>query len=169
MAYLQIACICVCIAFANDLCDTYCVSGDNSLDNLRRSLRDAGLRVTQSRIAVLRALQAARQPMSHSDLIDALHSESWDQATLYRNLNDLVNAGLLQPAASGGRVQGYEMAGSSSPARHGHAHFVCNDCGAAECIDELKLPPPRHSAHFRRALKAGTFDIQVRGICDSCT
>ena len=141
----------------------------NINEALRRALRDAGLRVTQSRLAVLRTLRTARQPMSHSDLVDALHNESWDQATLYRNLNDLVQAGLLQPSASGGRVQRYEMAENDSPARHGHAHFVCNDCGAAECIDELKLSAPKHSAHFRRTLTAGNYDVQVRGLCDSCT
>ena len=144
------------------------VNRQPSVETLRNNLRDAGLRVTPSRVAVLRTMLQSEHPISHADLVDRLQAESWDQATLYRNLNDLVQAGLLQPSASGGRVQRYELAGANSTARHGHAHFVCNGCGAAECIDEITLSAPSRSDHFRRALKDRNFDIQVRGLCDSC-
>src|SRR6185503_15858532 len=67
-----------------------------NLDELRGSVRAKGLRATPSRLAVLELLRSSDAPMSHGDVADRLASQAWDRATIYRNLTDLAEAGLVR-------------------------------------------------------------------------
>ena len=68
----------------------------DDLETLRTAVRNAGLRATPSRIAVLRLLRAAGSPVSHSEVVAELASQAWDPATIYRNLTDLSDVGLAR-------------------------------------------------------------------------
>lgn len=61
----------------------------------RQRLRDAGLRCTEQRLAVLLELENACVPISHREIMDRVGHLQWDQATTFRNLNDLCVAGIL--------------------------------------------------------------------------
>ena len=69
-------------------------------DALRSAVRDAGLRATPPRLAVLALLQDSTTPLSHGEVVGRPASRGWDPATLYRNLNDLVDAKLARRARS---------------------------------------------------------------------
>lgn len=126
-------------------------------------LRAAGLRVTRPRLAVLQVLTQLGGPRSHGEVVEALAKAGWDRATLFRNLNDLAAAGLLRRFDVGDHVWRFELAASQS-AEHGHAHFVCNDCGSVQCVDGVEL---RADEASRPLLSAAT-DIQIRGTCPDC-
>ena len=130
-------------------------------------IRDAGLRATASRVAVLDALRCAERPLSHADVVELLHGRGWDRATLYRNLLDLTEAGLLRKATLGDRVWRFEGADEAGHAVEAHPHFVCVGCGAVECLPgvTMTINPPKH---VPRAVKGGRVEIQVRGLCDGC-
>ncbi len=49
-----------------------------------RVLRQAGLRTTGPRLAVLDVLERATSPLSHGDVADLLEDEALDRATVYR-------------------------------------------------------------------------------------
>jgi Fur family ferric uptake transcriptional regulator len=68
------------------------------------AIRAAGLRVTQPRIAALRVLTKAAGPLSHADLVETLAGQGFDRVTLYRNLNDLAEAGIVNRSEVGDRV-----------------------------------------------------------------
>src|SRR5688572_21434610 len=63
--------------------------------DVRGRLKAAGLRNTAPRVAVLRHLQRAAGPTSHAEIVQELSPLGFDRATLYRNLVDLVDAGLV--------------------------------------------------------------------------
>ena len=69
-------------------------SGSDRLDDdaLRTTLRDAGLRCTDARLAVYREVARAAAPVAHRDVADAL--PELDRITVFRNLVALVEAGL---------------------------------------------------------------------------
>ena len=67
-----------------------------TLDELRTMVRAKGLRATPLRLAVLELLRASDAPRSHGDVADRLASQAWDRATIYRNLTDLAEAGLVR-------------------------------------------------------------------------
>jgi Fur family transcriptional regulator, ferric uptake regulator len=134
-------------------------------ERLRALLRDRGLRVTSSRLGVLEFLRShADHPMSHAEVTAALSGESWDPATIYRNLLDLVGAGLARRTDVGDRVFRFEAVDEAHTA--GHPHFVCTECGGVQCLPDLGLVVPRTKTP--RALKRREIELQVRGRCDRC-
>jgi Fur family ferric uptake transcriptional regulator len=134
-------------------------------DKLTTALRGAGLRATAPRIAVLDLLCRAPMPLSHPDVVDALRSEAWDRATLYRNLADLVRVGLARRTDLGDRVWRFEATGSGDP--HSHPHFVCRACGDVVCLDEADVTVHTGSKG-PTALRRHEFEVQLRGDCDRC-
>jgi Fur family transcriptional regulator, ferric uptake regulator len=135
-----------------------------SVDDLRAAVRTAGLRATPSRIAVLERLRASEAPMSHSDVADQLASHEWDRATIYRNLVDLAEAGLVRRTDVGDHIWRFEAVTEEHDTQH--PHFVCTECGTVECMPEIELAVRRAKAP--RAVKQRQVEVHVRGLCDAC-
>jgi Fur family ferric uptake transcriptional regulator len=139
-----------------------------SLDELKTTIRKAGLRSTAPRIAVLRRLSVASTPVSHGELVDALASDGMDRTTIYRNLVDLTEVGLVTRTDLGDHVWRFELKrskGNGDDARH--PHFTCSSCGAVSCLPEvtLKVKPGKG---VPKALAKQQVEIQLRGTCDTC-
>jgi Fur family ferric uptake transcriptional regulator len=139
-----------------------------STESLRARLREAGLRATAARVAVLRALVRATMPRSHADVCDEVAELGYDRATVYRNLIDLTEAGLARRLDLGDHVWRFErVPGDPAEPGHGtdvHPHFVCNECGTVECL-------PAASVAIRgvpRALRKNRLQVQLSGLCEAC-
>ncbi|MFT6396609.1 MAG: Fur family ferric uptake transcriptional regulator [Bradymonadia bacterium] len=131
-------------------------------DTARAVIKDAGLRVTAPRIAVLRVLSGAERPLSHTDVLIELGESDWDPATIYRNLIKLRDADLIRVVS---RVEGIDRyAFASSPKdEHRHPHFVCDDCGRVEC-----LPAAAITLDGPWAASVSNAEVQLRGECPDC-
>lgn len=130
---------------------------------LRHRLRRSGLRATAPRISVLRLLLSADRPLSHSEVVERLGPGGHDAATVYRNLNDLAEAGLAARMDLGDHVWRYEARGRSR--REGHAHALCTSCGAIRCLPPDRLPV------VRRALPSdwvAASTAVLHGVCGRC-
>jgi Fur family transcriptional regulator, ferric uptake regulator len=110
-----------------------------SLDEVRRLIRDKGLRSTPARLAILRRLFGAGQPMTHAQVADALAPQGFDRATIYRNLVELADVGLLHRLELGDHVWRFEMRPEADAAGGEHTHFLCVDCGDVSCVPDLSL------------------------------
>jgi Fur family transcriptional regulator, ferric uptake regulator len=138
-------------------------------DDLRAKIREANLRVTHPRVAVLRELEKAKTPLSHSDLVHSLGGEGLDRVTIYRNLNDLSAAGLVRRADLGDHVWRFELRrGEANHEESEHPHFVCNACGDVQCLpaESLRIDVAKRAP---RALRKRRFAVQLRGECDRCS
>jgi Fur family transcriptional regulator, ferric uptake regulator len=131
-------------------------------DQLRAAIRGVGLRATRSRLAVLAMLRGAAQPLSHGEVADRL---GWDRATIYRNLTDLADAGLVRRTDLGDHVWRFEAIAAGHRDDQ-HPHFVCTACGTVECLPEVELALRRVRAP--RAVRARKVEIHLRGLCDGC-
>lgn len=130
-----------------------------------RTIRERGLRATASRAAVLRLVRTASAPLTHAEVAHRLAKETWDKATLYRNLVDLADVGLLRriSLSDGVRFEDVNDHPGKTP-----VHFVCSRCEVVQCLTPWSFIAPEH-AHFPRALAAGNVEIQIRGLCDRCS
>ena len=140
--------------------------GGLSPEQLRAEIRQAGLRATVARVAVLGVLHRQRRPLSHSDVVKVLGLKDWDRSTLYRNLMDLADVGLLRRTELGDRMWRFEVACEHGSAEY-TAHFLCTDCGAVECLPDLTVAPVNEGS-IPRAISAGAIEVQLKGQCDSC-
>jgi len=129
-------------------------------------LRGHGLRRTNSRVAVLEFLRAHPKPLSHGDITAALEPSGLDRATVYRNLMDLAEAGILVRSDMGDHIWRFELLREHADAPS-HAHFVCTDCGGVTCLPEasVTLTPSKQAP---KALRKRDVVVQVKGICDAC-
>jgi Fur family ferric uptake transcriptional regulator len=134
-------------------------------ESLRADLRARGLRATPSRLAVLRLLRGAERPVSHADVVDALAAEPWNRSTLYRNLTDLVAAGLAGKTELGDHV--WRFYDATVHEAGDHPHFVCTACGAVLCLEDAQVSL-RVGKNGPRALRESAVEVQVRGLCDRC-
>ncbi len=143
---------------------------DFQMEDIRAMIRDAGLRCTKSRSTVLSFMVDAEAPLSHADLSDELVPEGYDQATLYRNLTDLTEAGLLTRLDLGDHIWRFEFRSHGDSTRNEHPHFVCNDCGEVACLSPVDIT-------FRSAEKDGELrasvgqidEVFLKGRCADCS
>lgn len=136
---------------------------DESLDLVKQAIREAGLRATPARIATLQLLRESNTPLTHAVVADHLAATGVDKATAFRNLNDMVEAGLLRRTEVGDHVWRFEAL--SSEHDNGHPHFLCVDCGTVSCLDDVKLT----AGSQRASDKVGEVtEILLRGHCNDC-
>ena len=135
-------------------------------ETLTRELREAGLRATAARLAVLRLLRDSASPQSHGEIAQTLQAAPWSRATLYRNLIDLEKAGLVRRTQLGEPVWRFEDAAKKHGVRS-HPHFLCSSCGKMVCLPHINLDLDQVTG-INRALAHGGYEIQLRGHCDDC-
>lgn len=130
----------------------------------KERLKNAGLRITASRIAVLDLLQHSTEPMTHQEVVEILGDSPWNRSTLYRNLVDLTDAGLVRKTVIAGLMR-FEPSGRNNGCGD-HAHFVCSDCGEVTHLEGVTVR--LEGGERPRAVTAGKIEVQLRGRCDRC-
>jgi Fur family transcriptional regulator, ferric uptake regulator len=138
-----------------------------TLADFQEKIRAAGLRSTSPRVAVLRELEAATAPLSHADLVDSLGDQGYDRVTIYRNLIDLTEAGLVVRTDLGDHVWRFELRRAGKEHQGHHPHFTCTSCGTVSCLPEesVRLTPTRGSP---KAVREHAVEVHLRGVCDRC-
>ena len=140
----------------------------SSLSEIRASIRSAGLRSTMPRIAVLSYLQSVTTPLSHAEIFDALEEQGFDRATIYRNLVDLTEAGLLVRTDVGDHVWRFELRRTGQGEQQTeHPHFMCTDCGEVECLPAMSVSI-QPATTVPRSVRAQQVEVQLKGLCDRC-
>lgn len=127
-------------------------------------LREASLRVTRQRVAVLEAVHAS--PHADTDgVIRAVRAElpAVSHQAVYDCLAALTNAGLvrrIQPAGSSARYE----------ARVGdnHHHVVCRTCGAVQDVDCAVGAAPCLDASDTHGFVIDEAEVVYWGVCPAC-
>jgi Fur family ferric uptake transcriptional regulator len=122
------------------------------------------LRATPARLAVLSLLRAADKPMSHMDVSRHLGIHSPDRATIFRNLNQLAEAGLLRRIDIGDHIWRFIAIGDEP--RELRAEFVCSNCGAIERVSRIEIWVDSEAPI---AIVRKQVDIKLHGVCNSCS
>ena len=138
-----------------------------SVADLKGRIREAGLRSTGARIAVLRVMEDASTPLSHQEVSSKLEGAGFDHATIYRNLTDLTDAGMLSRADLGDHVWRFELRRGDVEHRGQHPHFLCVDCGGVSCLPDRSVSV-KAAPGLPRALRRRGVVIQIQGRCDKC-
>jgi Fe2+ or Zn2+ uptake regulation protein len=131
---------------------------------LEPALRDAGLRATAGRIAVLEALEI----MPHSDaerlyraVSEALPTTSIQ--SVHNILADLTAAGLTRRIEPAGSAALYERRIGDN-----HHHIVCTNCGAINDVDCVTGAAPCLSPSHTGGFTVQTAEVTFWGLCPSC-
>jgi Fur family ferric uptake transcriptional regulator len=130
-----------------------------------QSLRDAGLRVTQQRVAVLDAVR--RLPHADTDsLISAVRAATGEisHQAVYDVLKVLTEAGLVRKIQPLGTVARYE-----SRVGDNHHHVVCRGCGTIADVDCAVGDTPCLTASDAGGFVIDEAEVIYWGTCPSCS
>lgn len=134
---------------------------------IRGRIRAAGLRFTAARLAVMRELLAAHSPLTHAQVAVRLARRGFDRATIYRNLIELADAGLLLRVELGDHVWRFEARRDEADGPSEHPHFVCVDCGEVSCLSSVnvRITPAPGGAD---TVIAKVTEVLLKGHCGRC-
>ncbi|GFK94637.1 Transcriptional regulator PerR [Fundidesulfovibrio magnetotacticus] len=125
-----------------------------------RLLAASELRATPRRLRVLQAVLDAEEALAPPALLAALRREApMDKVTLYRCLEALHHAGLIQRHDAGDGSVRYCAGGPGHPEHH---HFHCLRCRRLLCLEPgtvrvgVDLPGVVH------------VDVRLEGVCPAC-
>jgi Fur family transcriptional regulator, peroxide stress response regulator len=129
---------------------------------IKKSLKGGGLRCTPQRYAVMAFLMDCNRHPTAAEIYEAVNrvDPRSSRATIYNNLRDLVQAGLVREVAVEGRAAQFDARGMR------HHHFICDRCGNVEDIAWSEVPRPGSRALGKRVLRE--CELIFRGLCTKC-
>ena len=128
-------------------------------------LRDARLRVTRPRLAVLEAV--GRRPHLDTESVIAAVREDVGMVShqaVYDVLRALTDAGLLRRIQPTGSVARYEARVGDN-----HHHVVCRGCGAIADVDCATGAAPCLTASDDHGFSIDEAEVVYWGTCPDCT
>ncbi|WP_394822182.1 Fur family transcriptional regulator [Pendulispora albinea] len=142
---------------------------ERAVQEFQDLLRSSGLRSTAPRVAVLQYLHDSSEPSSHAELFEALASKGFDRATIYRNLMDLAEVGIVSRTDLGDHVWRFELKKGVAGTAHTdeHPHFVCIHCGEVACLPGLAFEV-KSVKGVPKSVSKNKVAVQLKGLCDNC-
>ncbi|MCB0339995.1 MAG: transcriptional repressor [Bdellovibrionales bacterium] len=137
-----------------------------------KSLRDSGARVTQSRLAVIRCLDKAHEPLSPREILEKIEANDTlpnvDQVSVYRILETLLSLGLVHQVSPSGKFTA--CAHIDCPISL-HVLVRCLTCGKTHELDVpegVMAPLTWYLEHQVRFIPKEHF-FQIDGACKDCS
>jgi Fur family ferric uptake transcriptional regulator len=132
--------------------------------DVEHALREASLRVTRPRVAVLSAVYD--HPHADTDsIIGVVREDLGDVSTqaVYDVLRALTAAGLVRRIEPAGSVPRYE-----SRVADNHHHIVCRSCGAIADVDCAVGDTPCLTASDTHGFSIDEAEVTYWGLCPAC-
>ena len=147
-------------------------SGTDGVEDLHvtiaQRLRGDGLRYTGSRRKVVDVLASTDRPLTLPEILD--RADGLAQSSAYRNLTELISAGVVHRIVSGDEYSHFELAEDLTSHHH---HLVCTRCGRVTDFtvdDELEaaLDAALDAAARRQGFEPEHHRLDVGGTCADC-
>ena len=135
------------------------------LARLQEGAAACGLRMTPQRSVLLQVLSHTRTHPTADELYKQVQRQlpHVSQATVYRNLQELVQARLIATLERAGSAVRYD----ANP--DDHHHFVCTRCGA---VSDIYLTDIAYAVDGTRSMTAPSridrAELQLHGVCARC-
>jgi Fur family transcriptional regulator, ferric uptake regulator len=142
-------------------------SAEADFEHARKILREAGMRCTAARLWVMQMLTDSKSPLSHAQVADVLSPKGFDRATIYRNLIELADAGLVSRIELGDHVWRFELKRPNHLGATEHPHFVCIDCGTVTCMPEVSFQLPK-ATESSPDTQLNVTEVLLKGHCGHC-
>ena len=145
-----------------------CGHTSQSYEDLIDVLKRAGLRMTENRRAILRALLAAQAPLSLEEIREhsAHHGGMPDFATVFRTMEQLEALRLVQRVNLGRPSSHFELL---DPRSH-HDHLVCVKCGrVVPLVDDCPVEKLERDLARKHGFTEIRHSLEFFGKCAECS
>lgn len=129
-------------------------------------LNQQGLKLTAQRMTILDVLLSCGGHHSLEEMYKLVNEvdDSIGQATVYRTLKLLVDAGFADAIAFHDGITRYEL----KYGQEHHDHLVCRDCGASLEFHSEKLEREIRAIARKHGFKDTSHVVNIYGICKDC-
>lgn len=140
--------------------------------NYEDLLRKVGLKVTRCRVAMLEYIDEHRQHATADEITNGLKTKGFavDRVTIYRNVDRMLQAGLLATIYVPGRAMRVGLCRFPDSAHH--HHVVCQECGKVEEVESCFLIDSWDEVcaevHRASGYELTGHVMQYLGRCSSC-
>jgi Fur family transcriptional regulator, ferric uptake regulator len=134
----------------------------NSFEN---ELKEKGYRLTNQRLAVLKAAMEMPGHFTAEELHSGLDRSDIGIATVYRTVQLLLEMGYLKQAHLPGGSAVYEYGEDGG---HSHAHMQCTSCGAVLELKEDMMAGIEKAVLEQYGFDVADHHITLTGLCSRC-
>lgn len=137
------------------------------LEKVISKLKQQGHRITPQRRAIIDKVLGVDRSFTAAEIYQLVSQQYSDIGldTIYRNINILVDMGVLIPIVGLGKDgTRYELA---RHAQH-HHHIVCIKCGNTTCLDFCPIDPQFLDLLRGQGYQLVRHNVELFGICAKC-
>lgn len=138
---------------------------NNNLEKLVSRSKEKGLKLTPQRMVIFRILSECNQHVTVDQVYQRASVEypMLSPATVYRNMEQMVESNLLKHLDLGGTSMRYDTNLEK------HHHFVCTKCGVVSDVylDKVNYSLDETRSHLGKA-QINSLDLHLQGICGEC-
>ncbi len=147
---------------------THDVDIDELHSTAAQRLHDAGLRYTGPRRTLVHVLATTDRPLTIPEILG--RDRSLAQSSAYRNLTELITAGVVHRIIAGDEFSHFELAEDLTSHHH---HLVCASCGQVTDVTldddlEASLDSALDLLAASNGFRADHHRLDVVGHCASC-
>jgi Fur family ferric uptake transcriptional regulator len=137
----------------------------SALQKYATLLRQNEFKATQPRVKILEVLDKSPQPLTASEIHEKVSTLDIDLATVYRTLNKLADAGVLNRVELGDEFSRFEY---KRVANHHHHHIICDLCGKIVEINLCNLDAIASDIAKSTGFTNIQHQVVFRGCCEQC-
>ncbi len=136
-------------------------------ERLRQEMRLHGLRVTPQRAVILETVSHLGGHPTATEVYReaARRLPGLNPATVYRTLDSLRAAGIVDGMGGPGSQSRFSLRDLSHP----HHHLVCIDCGGELEIDPSWITGLARQVRRRKGFRLHTHHLTLTGLCRDCS
>ena len=142
-------------------------SNEEIIDELKKIVKQKGLKYTEQRDIVLSVLLDAQDHLTAEEVYNEIKKEHTDSnigiATVYRALSFLEEVDLITSIAFGTDGKKYE-----SNAKSHHDHLICTNCGKIIEFMDDEIEKRQDKIAKKNKFKITSHSMQLYGTCETC-
>jgi Fur family transcriptional regulator, ferric uptake regulator len=128
------------------------------------SLREAGLRVTPQRQAIIQVLGDADRPLNVEEILARMTGYRSGIPTVYRNLQQFAEQGWVEPIVGPDQVMRFVRCQSQDH----HHHLQCEQCGRMVEVEGCAITKALEALESRSGFRITRHQLQLFGLCPQC-
>ena len=131
---------------------------------LAQKLKQAGYKLTNSRLAIIEVLETHPEHLDHHQILKAGQKiyPQLSRATVYRTMELLVGLNLFRPLYLSEPTQKFISTSG------GHHHLVCSNCGAIFEFENCHADQLAHELAARYHFQIQSHLLEFQGVCENC-
>lgn len=138
---------------------------------LAELLKKKGLKITTQRIAILEVLEACPgKHLTSEEIYDMvkLRIPEIGLATVYRNVQVLMELGFIEKVNLDDGFVRYELADSNDAKNHRHHHLICIKCGQVYSFEDDLLEQLEGRIQDTMDFYVVNHEVKLYGYCQKC-